>query len=217
MNRLCNDHDQYSDIEWRLQKLQRRLRRARVSAVATKQREQLRPGALRALRRRTTIHSSSTIGKILLWLSSDNNGTRLFLSRSLHPAQNASCSTSDSDHFSRGFAEEPPNVTLSLNDTPQQSTEQIPPSPAPATVGMTTVARPQHIWSQSTRVQRPWLAFSGDDPQSSASSSGYIPKLNTPPHDFSSQQNFNTVDLTQLHEIDAYLLAYGSLSHEELG
>ncbi|XP_065079814.1 uncharacterized protein Culd isoform X3 [Ochlerotatus camptorhynchus] len=147
-----------------------------------------------------------------------------FFHNSLHPVQNASCSTSNSDNFSRGFAEEPPNVTLSLNGTPQQSTDRLSPPPAPAPVGTTcsisvdtTVARPQHIWSQNTRVQRPWLAFSGDDPQGAANSSGFLPTLNTPPHDFSGQQIFSSADLNQINEIDTYLLAYGSRSNEELG
>lgn len=147
-----------------------------------------------------------------------------FFHNSLHPIQSASCSASESDNFSRGFAEEPPKVTLSLNGTPQQSTDRLSPPPVPAPIGTTcttsvdiSITRPQHMWSQNTRVQRPWLAFSGDDSQSAANSSGFQPTLKTPPHDFSGQQIFSSVDFNQIHEIDAYLLAYGSTSKEELG
>lgn len=143
-----------------------------------------------------------------------------FFHNNLHPIQNASCSTSESDNFSRGFAEEPPNVTLSLNGTPQQSTDRLSPPPVPALLGTPveiTITRPQHMWSHNNRVQRPWLAFSGDDSQSATNSSDFQPKLNTPPHDFSGQQIFSAVDFNQIHEIDAYLLAYGSTSNAELG
>lgn len=138
----------------------------------------------------------------------------LLFPNSLHPAQNASCSTAESNNFSRDLVEEPPKVTLSLNGTPQQLTDRLSSPPAPAPVGMTCttsvdtiVARPQHMWSQNTRVQRPWLAFSGDDPQSAAHSSGFLPTLNTPPHDFSGQQIFSSTDINKIHEIDGYLSA----------
>ncbi|XP_062540413.1 uncharacterized protein LOC134208662 [Armigeres subalbatus] len=119
-------------------------------------------------------------------------------------------SASDSDTFSRGFAEEPPNVTLSLNETPTQSTDRLPPPTIPAPIGITcssstfSGARPQHIWSQNARIQRPWLVFSGDD----GNTCSVVPTLSTLPNDFSSQQIFNSTDVK---EIDAYLLAYGEL------
>ncbi|EAT33410.1 AAEL014315-PA [Aedes aegypti] len=143
--------------------------------------------------------------------------SQYFRDNRLHENQAASHSASDSDNFSRGFAEEPPNVTLSLNETPQQSTDPLHGSsvltPIATTSSSTSIPKPQHIWSQSTRIQRPWLAFSGDD----GNTAGFVPTVKTPPNDFSSQQIFSSTDATQIHEIDAYLLAYGSISNEELG
>ncbi|XP_029726697.2 uncharacterized protein LOC109418923 [Aedes albopictus] len=145
--------------------------------------------------------------------------SQFFRHNGIHDNQAASNSASDSDNFSRGFAEEPPNVTLSLNETPQQSTERLATTSVLTPIGTTcstsstSIPKPQHIWSQTTRIQRPWLAFSGED----GNTASCVPTINTPPNDFSSQQMFRSTDTTQMKEMDAYLLAYGSISNEDLG
>lgn len=210
-----------SDIECRLQKLQRRLRRARVTALAAKQHQgQLHPATRRALHRRTMIRSSSAImGKIVMITIRVHHKLHDLLAYRIHDNQAASNSASDSDNFSRGFAEEPPNVTLSLNETPQQSTDRLATTSVLTPIGTTcstsstSIPKPQHIWSQTTRIQRPWLAFSGED----GNTASCVPTINTPPNDFSSQQMFRSTDTTQMKEMDAYLLAYGSISNEDLG
>lgn len=133
--------------------------------------------------------------------------SQFFLHNNIQTTPN---SASDSDNFSRGFAEEPPNVTLSLNETPSQSTDQLPPHTYSTPIGMTCntsshmIARPQHIWSQNARIQRPWLVFTGDE----GNTSSFVPAISTPPNDFSGQQIFNSTDV---REIDTYLLSYGEL------
>lgn len=129
-----------------------------------------------------------------------------FFINSILAAPNSSQSTSNSDNISRGFAEDAPNVTLSLNDTPIPSVDQL-----------ALNSKPNHIWSQNTRSQKPWLAFSGEDVSTSVTASSIsIPAVHSPPTTYGRSQTFNSQDLTQIQEIDAYLLAYGSLSHEEL-
>lgn len=129
---------------------------------------------------------------------------------------NSSQSTSsNSDNLARGFAEDAPNVTLSLNNTPIASVDQL--AQAPSTTSSTNASRPNHIWSQNTRSQKLWLAFSGEDLSSPISApSVSIAAVHSPPTRYGRPQTFNSEDLTQIQEIDAYLLAYGSLSQEEL-
>lgn len=121
----------------------------------------------------------------------------------------SSGSTSTSDNSSRGFAEEPPNITLSLAETPPQGSTGL----CVSTAG-TFAPRPNHMWSSNSRSQRPWMAFnSGDELHQvvpSASSSGSIPAVHSFSPNYNRSQIFDSVDLSQIHEIDAYLLAYGS-------
>uniref|UniRef100_A0A8D8MWX6 (northern house mosquito) hypothetical protein n=1 Tax=Culex pipiens TaxID=7175 RepID=A0A8D8MWX6_CULPI len=117
----------------------------------------------------------------------------------------SSGSTSASDNISRGFTEEPPNITLSLAETPPQVT-------ITAMAGASAV-RPSHIWSPTSRSQRPWLAFSSGDELrqvASVTSSASIPAVHTFSPNYDRSQIFDSIDLSQINEIDAYLLAYGS-------
>lgn len=135
-----------------------------------------------------------------------------FFCNGIQPTQNIS--TSNSDNISRGFNEEAPNVTLSLNETPQSLGSST--SVAISAPASDAVASSHHIWSESTRSQRPWLAFSGDELQPTVTSSELIPALSPSTPNYDLKNTFDTVDLGQLHEIDAYLLAYGSKSTEQL-
>uniref|UniRef100_A0A1Q3FZT1 CUB domain-containing protein n=1 Tax=Culex tarsalis TaxID=7177 RepID=A0A1Q3FZT1_CULTA len=117
----------------------------------------------------------------------------------------SSGSTSASDNISRGFTEEPPNITLSLAETPPQVTI--------TSMAGASAARPSHIWSPTSRSQRPWLAFSSGDELhqvASATSSGSIPAVHSFSPNYDRSQIFDSIDMSQINEIDAYLLAYGS-------
>lgn len=131
--------------------------------------------------------------------------SQYFSTSALAVPLSTSGSTSASDNISRGFTEEPPNITLSLAETPPQTSTIV--------ASTASAVRPSHIWSPNSRSQRPWLAFnSGDELHQSASvtSSGSIPAVHTYTPNYDRSQIFDSVDLSQIHEIDAYLLAYGS-------
>ncbi|XP_053687164.1 uncharacterized protein LOC128736701 [Sabethes cyaneus] len=127
-------------------------------------------------------------------------------------------SASNSDSISRGYTEEAPAVTLSLDDTPQKLTdcEAFPMDNNPGVMPPSlNYDRPQHIWSESSRNHRPWLAFNNEDLQSPVSTSNsnlVIPSSSHP----NRYRAFDTADFGQFQEIDAYLLAHGSIPNKEM-
>ncbi|XP_055611974.1 uncharacterized protein LOC129758495 isoform X2 [Uranotaenia lowii] len=153
---------------------------------------------------------------------------------------NQSISTSAPSDLSRaGYTEDTSYAALSLNDIPVQSAgELVAPQSVPivpATSDLQLVSRPRapepgsssgersHIWSETSRNERSWMAFSGEDlqqqssqirPRPSSSSASQLQAAAAP--GYCLQQSFDSVDLTQIHEIDAYLLAYGCISQEDL-
>ncbi|XP_055538591.1 uncharacterized protein LOC129726052 isoform X2 [Wyeomyia smithii] len=121
-------------------------------------------------------------------------------------------SGSNSDSISRGFTEEAPVITLSLNDCPQKTTDSG--SLPPDNTSSSNCNRPQHIWSESSRSYRPWLAFNNEDlqtPNSTSSSNTAMP-LDHP----NRYRAFDAEDLGQFQEISAYQLAFGSVHNQEL-
>ncbi|XP_058462956.1 uncharacterized protein LOC131437553 isoform X2 [Malaya genurostris] len=184
-----------SVIEWRLQKLQRRTRRARMSAME----RQHSPAQL--MRHQRTMNRSTGIDFVPFTNICEEN---IVLSVSIPTIQAIGRSTSGSsenqpkDHFEEASAKESPEQSISRIVLSVEKNSNI-----GSTSSVDAVDKPTHMWNERTRNQRLWLAFGSDELQFPAVSPSCYEAL-------------DSVDFSQIQAIDAYLLACESASNKKL-